>query len=139
MQGLLSESTLQLFISCTPKIEKPRQESCRTSIEVSCTLDITVHGPLHLFQELGTWFEEYAVYLQDPTVCHMDVRYCNPHRLSSEDLGSCPMVREVVSTVSGIIQEIAKEPDVLDILSRNCELEEAPQPVAIRATLQRYL
>jgi len=72
-------------------------------------------------------------------VCHLDVRYSNPQRLSSDDLDSCPLVSEVVSITSRIVhlQDVTERPDLLDILSSYVELEETPQPAVIRAVLKR--
>ena len=139
IQGLLDEQALDLHVSCTLDGEPKTRSSSRSSALSPCVLDITVYGPLELFEEIGSWFQEYEVYLQDPRVCHLDVRYCNPHRLSSNDLDSCPLVSEVVSQISTLVhlQDITERPDLLDILSSHIELEETPQPAVIRTVLKR--
>lgn len=103
-------------------------------------LNLTVYGPLMLFEEIGSYFEEYEVYLQDPVqVGEEDVRYCNPHRLSSEDLASCPLLSEFLARISHVVgfEAMSQEPDLLDILSSHAELDEHPQPQAIRTSLKR--
>lgn len=139
IQGLLDEQALDLHVSCTLDSESSARKSSRNSVQLPCTLDITVYGPLELFEEIGSWFQEYEVYLQDPRVCHLNVKYSNPQRLSSDDLDSCPLVSEVVSQTSRLVhlQDIMERPDLLDILSSYVELEETPQPAAIRAVLKR--
>jgi len=139
IQGLLDEKTLDLHVSCTLDVEAKTQRSSRSSTQSPCVLDITVYGPLELFEDIGNWFQEYDVYLQDPGVCHLDVRYCNPQKLSSNDLDSCPLVSEVVSQTSRLVylQYITERPDLLDILSSHIELEETPQPSVIRTVLKR--
>lgn len=139
IQGLLDEQALDLHVSCTLDSEPAARKSSRSFVQLSCVLDITVYGPLNLFEEIGTWFQEYEVYLQDPQVCHLNVRYSNPQRLSSDDLDSCPLVSEVVSQTSRLahLQDVTERPDLLDILSSYVELEESPQPAVIRAVLKR--
>jgi hypothetical protein len=139
IQGLLDEQALDLHISCTIDGEPTAKKLTRSSVLLPCLLDITVYGPLELFEEIGTWFQEYEVYLQDPRMCHLDVRYCNPQRLSSDDLDSCPLVSEVVGKASRLVQlrDIAEQPDLLDILSSHADLEETAQPTVIRTVLKR--
>ncbi|OHW90951.1 alpha-mannosyltransferase [Colletotrichum incanum] len=105
-----------------------------------CNLNITVYGPAEDCEEIGNWFQEYNVYLQDPLMCHLDARYCNPHKLSSNDVGSCPMVSEIVLRVSEQInfQDITEPIDMLDMLNSRCDLEEAKQPTVITAELKRH-
>lgn len=139
IQGLLDEETIELHISCTPDGELSTRKTSRSPAQLSCVLDITLYGPWELFEQIGIWFQEYGVYLQDPRECHLDVKYCNPHRLSSGDLSSCLLLSQVMShtNISSYLQDITQGPDLLDILSSNVELEETSQPRAIRAILQR--
>lgn len=139
IQGLLDETALNLYTSCVPDGELSARKSSRSPGQFFCALDITVYGPMELFEQIGIYFQEYGTYLQDPQTCHMDVRYCNPHRLSSDDFNSCPMLSEFISqtNTSSYLHDITQGPDLLDILSSNADLEETPQPRAIRATLQR--
>lgn len=98
-----------------------------------------MYGDSDLFEQIGIWFQAYGVYLQDPRACHHDVKYWNPHRLSSDDFESCPLLSQVISHTleSFSFQGITEGPDLLDILSSNLELEEAQQPAAIQTILQR--
>ncbi|KAL7916577.1 SNF2 family N-terminal domain-containing protein [Trichoderma velutinum] len=140
IQGLLDEPAINLFASCTPHGELSTRKTLKCSSQISCVLDITVYGPWELFEQIGIWFQEYGAYLQDPRVCHMNVKYCNPHRLSSEDFESCLLLSQVVShtNASSCLQDITEGPELLDILSSNVDLEETPQPKAIRAILQSH-
>lgn len=139
VQGLLDESALTLHVSCIPNDNNSRRKSGQISAPFPCDLEITVYGGPDLFEQIGVWFQAYGVYLQDPRVCHQDVRYCNPHRLSSDDLGSCPWLSHVISHALKLssFQGIAEGPDLLDMLSSNVELEETPQPSSIQTALQR--
>jgi hypothetical protein len=141
MHALLAENSLQLFASCSMDADFPEKPLSSSHAQTSCSLDLTVYGPKELFEEIGEWLQEHNVYLQDPKICHMDVRYWNPHRLSSTELGSCPFVSQVVLFSSGIaqLQEIEEQPDLLDIISGQDDLEETAAPKMIRATLHRYV
>jgi hypothetical protein len=140
IQGLLDDTTLTLYGSCTYDSEPTDPRSVRIGVQSSCTLELTIYGPFELFEQIGAWFEDYDIYLQDPRVCHWDVKYCNPHRLSSNDFTNCPLVSEVVSRRSGLIhlQDVIERPDLLDLISGQDDLEEAPQPALIKATLKRH-
>lgn len=140
IQGLLEESSLDLEVSCS--IVAPNSSACpgRSIAQVSCSLAITLYGHFVLFDDIGTWLEEYHIHLQDPiTVGKQDVKYCNPHRLSVEDINSCVLVSTCVSQNSdlGNLQTIEDRTDFLDVLSSHAELEEASQPEAVRTSLQK--
>ncbi|CAN9407321.1 unnamed protein product [Alternaria alternata] len=140
MHGLLAENSLQLFTSCSIETDFLGKPLSSSHSAISCSLDLTVYGPKELFEEIGEWLQEHNVYLQDPKVCHMDVKYWNPHRLSSTDPESCPFVSQVVLFSSGVaqFQEIEEQPDLLDIISGQDDLEETAAPKMIRATLHRH-
>jgi hypothetical protein len=139
IQGLLDDTTLTLHVSCTHDPEPTNRRTARINLQSPCALDITVYGPFELFEQIGIWFEEYDVYLQDPQTCHLDVKYCNPQRLSSADL-TFPLVSEVVSQSLGLahLQDVVERPDLLDLISGQDDLEESPQPTLIKATLKRH-
>ena len=139
IQGLLDDKSLALFASCSIDTNAPHRRSAASYSQASCSLDITVYGPIELFDEIGEWLQEYNVYLQDPRNCDLDVRYWNPQRLSSSDPRSCPYVSQVVLLGSGLVQfeEIDEQPDLLDIISGQDDLEEATAPKVIRAALHK--
>jgi hypothetical protein len=139
IQGLLDEESLALYVLCIVDVDLTNLRRAKSYEQISCTLEITVYGPLELFEEIGSWFQDYEIYLQDPGQCHLDVKYCNPQKLSSDDLDTCPMVSEVVLRASEIIQlqDIIGRPELLDILTSHADLDETPQPRAICTNLQR--
>lgn len=139
VQGLLDESALELHVLCIPNDNNSIKKSGQISTLLPCDLEITVYGDSDLFEQIGIWFQAYGVYLQDPRACHHDVKYCNPHRLSSDDSESLPLLSQTISHAlkSSSFQGITEGPDLLDILSSNVELEEAPQPASIQTALQR--
>ncbi|KAK3940959.1 SNF2 family N-terminal domain-containing protein [Diplogelasinospora grovesii] len=141
IQGLLDENSLHLFTTCSIEGEAiPSRKPGRVLPQLPCTLNITVYGPKDLFDEIGSWFQEYDIYLQDPLVCHLDVRYCNPQRLSADDIDRCPNVSEVIRKSSGLLQlrDLSERPDLLEVLSSSNDLEESSQPSAISTELKRH-
>ncbi|PHH81832.1 hypothetical protein CDD82_7766 [Ophiocordyceps australis] len=132
MQGLLEVESLSFHASCMVSGEPTGQQ-------LPCTLELTIYGPLDFSDELGSWLGEYDVFLQDPQLCHKDVRYCNPHKLSSE-VEVYPLLREVVAQTSSRmhLQAIIEGPNLLDSLDSGKDLEESPQPPAIFTALKRH-
>lgn len=140
IQGLLAEPSLELEVLCS--VAAPNGPACpdRSVTQVSCSLAITLYGQFEMFDDIGTWLQDYRIHLQDPiTVGKQDVKYCNPHRLSVEDINSCVLVSTCVSQNSefGNLEPIEDHSDFLDVLSSHAELEEASQPEAVRTSLQR--
>ncbi|KAH8648716.1 P-loop containing nucleoside triphosphate hydrolase protein [Tricladium varicosporioides] len=129
IQGLIDEPTVTLHVSCVVD-DKPTAKKPSHKFELlPCVLEITVYGSLEIFEEIGTWFQGYEIYLQDPRSCHMEVKCCNPQRLSAHDLDTCPLLSKAVATRSVLdLQDIVQRPDPLDILSSHIDLEESPQP-----------
>ncbi|KAI3324876.1 SNF2 family N-terminal domain-containing protein [Xylariaceae sp. AK1471] len=144
LQAILDEPTVLLQVSCTlDDTDRNKPKRIRnTSRIVPCSLDIILYGPLSLSEELGNFFQSYDIYLQDPRHCDWDVRYCNPHRLSSADAMSLPMTSEIngmVNTMETATLEFMPErSDLLAILDTNEELPEARQPDAIKTLLERH-
>lgn len=136
IQGLLDVPEVSLSVSCVPTTTGKK---ARLNESTPCELEITICGDLELFDEVGRWLQDFEVYLQDPRLCHLDVKYCNPHRLSFVDIMSCPMVSAVVERVPGLLlQKISERPSLLDTISNAIDLEEAPQPSVIKSKLKRY-
>lgn len=142
IQELLKESSLDLDVSCSIDGANSSIRPDRSITQVSCSLFITIYGPFEIFNDIGEWLQENQIHLQDPTkVGSQDVKYCNPHRLSMEDFGSCLPVSACVwqnSKLNGL-EEIEYRPDFLDILSSHADLKEASQPKAVRTSLQRFV
>ncbi|KAI0421832.1 SNF2 family N-terminal domain-containing protein [Xylaria grammica] len=144
LQAILDELTAQLQVSCTfdgTDGEKPKRVRSASRI-IPCSLNIIIYGPLSLSEELGDFFQSYDIYLQDPRHCDRQVKYCNPHRLSSTDPTSLPMTSEINSIMNTIELDapelIPERSELLAILNTIEELPEAQQPEAIRTTLERH-
>ncbi|RYP13216.1 hypothetical protein DL765_006988 [Monosporascus sp. GIB2] len=141
IQGLLDEPNIMVYGYCSLKNERSstRSQSTRETY-LDCTLTITLYGSMNLFEDIGSWFQEYGVYLQDPRKAHRDARYCNPHRLSY-DPGRCPTIQDICANQSRplMVQSLAKESDFLDLLDGHLDLEETPQPQLIFTSLKRFV
>ncbi|KAI1130950.1 SNF2 family N-terminal domain-containing protein [Nemania abortiva] len=137
--GLLEEKTLQVFASCILNKDSSTK-AARVLKILPCSLELTVYGPIDLLDEIGDWFQEQEIYLQDPQLCHLDVKYCNPQKLSTSELGPCPLVSEVTKKKAILIemQAIVPQRSFLDALQSRDDLQEAQQPKAIRSTLKRH-
>jgi hypothetical protein len=138
LQGLLEEESLVIHIVCIIGDKTSSKKRARSVALQPCTLELSVYGPKDLFDDIGSWFQDYEIYLQDPRICHLEAKYCNPQRLSSDNLGTSPLVSEVVTrTLVLMPKEVPELHDFLELLSSHVDLEETPQPSAIRATLER--
>lgn len=138
VDGLLSEKDLILHASCTPELP-PSQRHDTALSQISCSIDITVYGPLEFFDEIGDWFQDYDMFLQDPRACNLDVRYLNPHRLSSDKFNTAMLVSQVImqSSTHFNFQEIYERPDLLDLISGQENLEEAAPSSFLNTVLHR--
>jgi hypothetical protein len=95
---------------------------------------------MSLSEELGSFFQSYDIYLQDPVNCDLDIKYCNPHRLSSVDFASCPMTSAINSPNPlelMTLESVPEHSELLAILNTNEDLPEALQPDAIQTPLER--
>lgn len=140
IQGLLDETSLELEVSGIFDAAGPSTKVGNVFVQRQCSLAITIYGPADLFEEIGTWFQEYNVYLQDPTHAErQNARYCNPHRLSVEDLSSCPLISEFLIQNSKLVgfEEVGDHRDILDILSTHADLPETEQPSAVCTRLEK--
>ncbi|KAL8318202.1 hypothetical protein RB597_005463 [Gaeumannomyces tritici] len=142
IQGLLDDPSVVARGTCALDQYPSKGKAKQGPGQVPCTLNITVYGPLEMFDEIGEWAQGHDIYLQDPLVCHLDVVYCNPHKLSSSssDLRACPMLSKLVSSSSKPLQlqELPQLPDILDFINSHINLEEAPAPSAVRTSLQKH-
>lgn len=140
--ALFIQSELVLEINCStldsPSKPGPQIPGKRIpGYSAQCTLDIIIYGPSGLFQDVGSFFEEYDLYLQDPVNCKRNVRYRNPHRLSVNpsdvkytfDLGN--PTAPLATTI-----DINDHSELLDIIFSHQDLAEAAQPRSIRTPLQ---
>lgn len=95
-------------------------------------------GPHSLFEDVGSFFEEYNLYLQDPVGCSQNVLYRNPHRLSAEsgpDIWTFNLDKEVAAPFS--VENAQTRLGSIDILNSQQDWAETKQPGSIRTKMQR--
>jgi len=143
MQALLDETSLTVQVTCNFRDGNLEPPKIRRYLPCTrpCSLLFIIYGPVCLCDDVGSFFQDHDIYLQDPRGCELEVRYCNPHRLSSMDLASCPMtskleLQEVTFGAFNLV-EAPRQADLLDVLDSREDLREAPQPDAIQTTLKR--
>ena len=143
IQALLDEPALQIEVRCTIESDGQQTRKSRRPLArmIPCVLSIILYGPMELFEEIGEFFQDYDMYLQDPRACTREVKYYNPHRLSSADLESCPMTSDVGRV--GFLEagtdllDAPAPPDLLALLNSQGDLAETDQSTVIKTSLER--
>ena len=144
LSALLTEPDLHLQLSCTTTPDLSIQ--CNTgkntkrtkhSSKVSTYLSVIVYGPMELFDDIGRFFSEYQLYLQDPYGCDRNVRYRNPHRISGRD-PVAPMTFELRSLAFSH-EEAVSPCDILAGFESDEILPESESPPALKTVLYPYV
>lgn len=107
-------------------------------VSTPCRLDMILFGPLNLFDDVGSFFEEYELYLQDPVGCSQNVLYRNPHKLSAEsgpEIWTFNLDKEPAASIT--IENAHTRLDTIDILNSQQDWVESQQPGSIRTRMQR--
>ncbi|KAH6880475.1 SNF2 family N-terminal domain-containing protein [Thelonectria olida] len=136
--ALLAERDLVLETNCSIS-ETPSGVGRIPGYSTPCSLGIIIYGPMELFDDIGSFFEEYNLYLQDPIDCKRNVRYCNPHRLSVDPSASkltFDLCNKPAQSVT--ILEVDTHPEMLDVLYSQEDLAETAQPGSIKTTLEKH-
>ena len=144
IRALLEETALILQVSCfiEPELSTSNHGEKKIPLPfqaVNCSLAIILYGRVDLFDDIGDFFQTHNIYLQDPILCDHNVRYYNPHRLSSVGPDKCPLTFDLESSRVPLValESLPEQPELLEILASQRELAEAPQPGAIQTTLER--
>lgn len=137
-KALLDDKDLELEVFCANDPSKTATTS-RYSRKVPCIISITIYGPLEAFTEVGTFFQDENIYLQDPIHTERHVRYLNPHRLSSLYTDTPIWTSDVKDSQNKLfdLKEVRVESATLDIFESNEDLAETPQPNRILTPLKR--
>ncbi|KAE8552362.1 hypothetical protein EYB25_006256 [Talaromyces marneffei] len=142
LQAILDETSIRIQVTCVldDLDNRARKPAGLLPQLISCSLSINLYGPKELFEEIGTFFQDYDIYLQDPVDCDLNVRYCNPHRLSSTDPLLCPMTHDLQTNILEAFEIKPNSPhsELLDILDPQEDLSEASQPPEIHTQLERH-
>jgi hypothetical protein len=142
IQALLDEPSLRLQATCSIQDAQSKGKTQRYGpLSLPCVVSIIVYGPGSLIDNVGGFFQDVEMYLQDPKGCDTNLRYCNPHRLSSLYIDDCPMTfdldRPGADIDQTLFQNVSGESDVLDILDAQEHLPESPQPELILPSLKK--
>ncbi|PON22550.1 hypothetical protein TGAM01_v208634 [Trichoderma gamsii] len=114
-------------------------QSSIAPLSTPCRLDMILFGPHSLFEDVGSFFEEYNLYLQDPVGCSQNVLYRNPHRLSAEsgpDIWTFNLDKEVAAPFS--VENAQTRLGSIDILNSQQDWAETKQPGSIRTKMQSH-
>lgn len=136
--ALLDEKELELEIACSIDATISPKTKFTMPLSTSCRLKVTLFGPVSLFEEVGSFFEDHNLYLQDPVSCSRNVIYRNPHKLSVDrgpDLWTSDLDKEHLSLV--IIETTQPRPELIDVLNSQEDLVETKQPGSIRSAMKR--
>ena len=124
--------TLQCYVNVHRKFFRSNRKAAKSQSQ--CRLYVIVYGHSYMFEQIGNFFEEADMYLQDPLCPDADVPYKNPHLLSQPE--------ELLMTSSFVPQHefehFSTPADVVDSLLRSEDLPLAPTPQALKTPLQRY-
>ena len=92
---------------------------------------------MELFDDIGKYFDEYQLYLQDPYGCDRNVKYRNPHRISGRD-PVAPMTFELRSLAFSH-KETVSPCDILAGFESDEILPESESPPALKTVLYPYV
>jgi hypothetical protein len=143
VSALLDEPELILDVTChkhnaaVSKKSHPSQVNGAVSSTSKCLIDITLYGRSTIFEDVGSFFEDHEVHLQDPTSCKHIVPYHNPHRLPRND-GLVILTSDLGKKETTSLIGDHRGPDLLDKLTSQQDLAEAAQPPSIKSRLRKY-
>lgn len=124
---------IQIQFSAPPRCsnEKRPRKVCKGSVLLSAL--IIIYGPMALADDIGRFFQECELYLQDPVGCDRNVPYYNPHRLTASS--KLQMTFDVCfNDTRGSIREY-HESDFLDTLITAVDLPGLETPQSLRTKL----
>jgi SWI/SNF-related matrix-associated actin-dependent regulator of chromatin subfamily A3 len=140
VQALIEETAVSLQVRCTLECRTSGNSNSRgmTQFRTPCKISIILYGPNELFDDIGNFFEEYDICLEDPKGCDRNVLYRNPHRLSSVDIAKCLFTwdldkREPVAE----LRDLPAPKDLLEDFNNTEDLPETEQPSGLRTQLGR--
>ncbi|KAL7799056.1 SNF2 family N-terminal domain-containing protein [Trichoderma ceciliae] len=137
--ALLDEKDIELQVTCSVDIAKSSKSRFTAPISTPCRLNMVLFGPLRLFEEVGSFFEDHNLYLQDPVDCSRNVLYRNPHKLSVE-YGPAVWTSDLTKdhSNSATIEETQTRPELIDVLNSQEDLVETPQPGSIQSVMKSH-
>jgi len=138
-KALLDEESLEFQFICSMQgveLEAKRAKKGKLIPSVTVSLSAVIYGPMKRSDDIGSYLDSCELYLQDPQHCDRNVKYHNPHRLSSLDTHA-PMTMDVVLRQRQR-REIAERPvNFLNELECNARFPKSPQPPSVTTLLHR--
>ncbi|KIW17867.1 hypothetical protein PV08_05062 [Exophiala spinifera] len=142
LRELDSDARISIQVRCVlsrADTQGPKHRDGRLFSEVRATLAAIIYGPYLLYDQVGDFFEDCDVCLQDPPAgCARNVRYRNPHKLCGQD-SDAPMTVDTALLArhdNTVNQELSTEH--LDHLDFNGDLPEAEVPSALCTQLHKH-
>jgi hypothetical protein len=114
-------------------------QSSIAPVSIPCRLDMILFGPHSLFDDVGSFFEEHNIFLQDPIGCSQNLLYRNPHKLSTEsgpDIWTFDLVEKSATTVT--VENVHDSFESIGILNSQQDWAESQQLGSIRTSMQRW-
>ncbi|KAL7958743.1 SNF2 family N-terminal domain-containing protein [Trichoderma compactum] len=137
--ALLDEKELELDITCSIDATQSSKTRFTTPLSTPCRLKVTLFGPVSLFEEVGSFFEDHNLFLQDPVNCSRNILYRNPHKLSfdsSPALWTSDLDKE--HSNFALVEATQPRPELIDALNSQEDLVETKQPGSIRSVMKRH-
>ncbi|KAF2493310.1 hypothetical protein BU16DRAFT_563473 [Lophium mytilinum] len=136
LQTLSKDEQIDLELAISAQSERSTKHTVRGVVQRS--LKTIIYGPASLSDEVGEFLQACNVYLQDPIGCHRNVRYRNPHRLSSLD-DDGPMTFDFQSSHTQLqLTDVDDEHDLLEALNAPTNLPETESPLQLETPLLQH-
>jgi SWI/SNF-related matrix-associated actin-dependent regulator of chromatin subfamily A3 len=134
---LSEDSTIETQILISPPAIPLSGKRSQGSSRRPCPVSVIIYGPVEMFDDIGVFFQECGLYLQDPIACDRNVPYCNPHRLSVPD-DQIQLTFDLMQSRSDSSMRQLHKSDSLDGLIIPRELPELETPHLLRTQLLPY-
>ncbi|KAJ8067482.1 hypothetical protein OCU04_004826 [Sclerotinia nivalis] len=101
-------------------------------------LCVIFYGVIEAFEDVGEFFQECQMYLQDPFHCDRDVKYMNPHMLRSQEEEPVTTASITSESITCLAGNVSSQVDLFAVLRNEDNIEEAETPMAIETPLFRH-
>jgi hypothetical protein len=126
---------------CTVEIQdektQGKTDDCGKKHPARIFLCVIFYGVIEAFEDVGEFFQECQMYLQDPFHCDRDVKYMNPHILCSQEEEPITTASINPESITCLVGNVASQIDLFAVLRNEDNIEEAETPMAIETPLFR--
>jgi len=137
MKVLSEDSTIVTQILILPPAAPSSGKRIQGSSKPPYSVSVIIYGPIEMFDDIGIFFQECGLYLQDPIRCDRNVPYRNPHRLSVPE-DQVQLTFDLMQSRSDSSTRQLHKPDSLDGLIIHRELLELETPHLLKTQLLPY-